>query len=163
MPRATSCRAGSLVVTPVKAPLANSLNTDDILRLVVEVGWLSVADEVTGLPQEYRGANVSVLAKVVGTTVGLDGRELIRIVSGPIWMVALTILVFAKSMVNEWSLMLVKGVGVVPAPQFTDNTAGAHTRLPTPQPPLPGVVGTAPPSEPPAVCTLNSLLSANDR
>ena len=83
-------------------------------------------------------------------------------VSEPIWMVAVTILVFAKSMVNEWSVKLVKGV-VVPAPQFTDNTAGSHTWLPMPQPPLPGVVGTAPPSEPPAVCTLNSLLSANDR
>src|ERR1700734_3890194 len=155
MPRATSCRAGSLVVTPVKAPLANSLNTDDILRLVVEVGWLSVADEVTGLPQEYRGANVSVLAKVVGTTVGLDGRELIRMFSEPIWMIALVSLVFAKSMVNDWSVMLVKGV-VVPAVQFTDNPPGSHPWLPTPQPPLPGVVGTPPPSEPPAVCTLSS-------
>lgn len=75
---------------------------------------LSVADEVTGLPQEYRGANVSVVATVVGTTVGLDGRELIRMVSEPIWMVAVVSLVFAKSTMNDWPVMMEKGV-VVPA------------------------------------------------
>src|SRR5580692_1162868 len=121
MPRATNCLAGSVVLSIASTPLMNELNEDAAKSCVVEV-TVSVVLAATGSPHVYRGANVSVVALVVATMTGLAGSEVISTLSGPIWMVAVVIAVLARLMTMDASEKVVKGV-VVPAVQFTDNTA----------------------------------------
>src|ERR1700743_3464067 len=87
-PVASTCNTLLVVVLIAsETPPIMSLNTEDMLRLVVEV-VVAVVLAVAGTPHAYRGEKVWVTGKAVGTTRGLEGSVSRSIDSGPIRMTA---------------------------------------------------------------------------